>query len=252
MIKFSYEDLLSGDRIYIDGIGHFRSPRLREINPTEGIGYFAYKFYVSVLSWDKGDFLKYMKAIGFRQSDLLGKTEKLNAFDVMTLAANFRPLLTEALGFFLSEEVLWMGEEHKFITQKDGKDVGWIDRENFDEVRDMMLQLNCINLGKASVIKHSSKKAQKYWERAQAYLKEESAKSPKEDNFNLGNIISKLCASGCGYTLLNIYDLTVFQLWDQFFQYSYLRAVGLSERIFSNHGGEKFDIRDWLKPITKF
>ena len=65
-------------------------------------------------------------------------------------------------------------------------------------------------------------------------------------------MISKLCAANIGYTLFNIYELTVFQLYDQFFQYGYLRAMNLNEMAYSNHGGEKFDIQAWLKPIIKF
>ena len=67
----------------------------------------------------------------------------------------------------------------------------------------------------------------------------------------LGNIISKLCAANSGYTLLNIYDLTIFQLYDQFFQYGYLRAMDLNERAFSVHGGKEFNFEKWLEPILK-
>ena len=59
----------------------------------------------------------------------------------------------------------------------------------------------------------------------------------------LSNIISKLSCVSVGYTLLNIYDLTVFQLYDQFFQYGYLRAMDLSEMAYSNHGGKDFDLQ---------
>ncbi len=58
------------------------------------------------------------------------------------------------------------------------------------------------------------------------------------------------------YLLSSIVDfqhsckVTVFQLYDQFFQYGYLRAMDLSEMAYSNHGGKDFDIQAWLKPIT--
>ena len=45
-------------------------------------------------------------------------------------------------------------------------------------------------------------------------------------------------------------EVTVFQLYDQFFQYGYLRAMDLSEMAYSNHGGKDFDLQAWLKPIT--
>ena len=52
-MKFSYEDLISGDAIYVDGVGHLRSPQLKELKPTQGIGTWNYNLFLSMLSWDK-------------------------------------------------------------------------------------------------------------------------------------------------------------------------------------------------------
>ena len=94
------------------------------------------------------------------------------------------------------------------------------------------------------------KKAQKKAaEEAKKKAAEEAAKKKADKRLQLGNIISKLSCVSTGYTLLNIYNLTVFQLYDQFFQYGYLRAMDLNEMAFSNHGGKNFDIQAWLKPI---
>ena len=75
--------------------------------------------------------------------------------------------------------------------------------------------------------------------------------SKENKRFRIGNIISKLSVLPTGYTLFNIYELTIFQLYDQFIQYGYLRAMGLNEMVYSLNGGEKFKFEDWLKPITK-
>ena len=82
-------------------------------------------------------------------------------------------------------------------------------------------------------------------------MKKQSETEDREDKpeFHLANIISKLCAVHPSYNLLNIYDLTVFQLYDAFFQYGYMRSTSLSEQIFSNHGGNSFKFENWLKPI---
>ena len=251
-MKLEYEDLLSGDLIPVEGVGYLKPPRLKDLWPAGGIGIWKYNFFLNILAWGKEKFLEYMKLTSPRQAEILSRNKELNVFDVMTLIPGFRPALTETLAFFMSGSVAWDDALRVFsVTDFKGVPTGNIDRDNFDGVRDAVLQLNYINLGDSAALKHTSKKTKDLWERAQASLKKESLKSPENKSLSLGNIISKLCAAPGGYTLLNIYDLTVFQLYDQFFQYGYLRASNLNEMAFSNHGGEKFNFQDWLKPIFK-
>ena len=252
-MKFSYEDLISGDSIPAEGVGHIRSPLLRELKPTQGIGMWTYNLYLNILSWEKDDLIKFMKVSTGKPLKALVEDDKLSAFDVATLLEPSRRLLQEAMAFFIDEELVWEQRKRCFLSKsKDNHtEVGCINRDNFDDVRDMMLQVNYINLDRsAKPTKFSSNKAQSLWEQVQQHLKKEATKSTPDKRMQLGNIISKLSCVSVGYTLLNIYDLTVFPLYDQFFQYGYLRAMDLSEMAYSNHGGKDFDIQAWLKPIT--
>lgn len=250
-MKLSYEDLISGDDIYVDGVGHLKPPKLKDLQPSKGIGMWTYNTYVNILAWQKEDFLNTIRATMDKRGDMLDN-DKLSVFDVMTLVSMSRELLQKALEFFIREDVIWDEELRSFITKTDDKAIGKISRDNFDEVRNMLLQLNYIGLGKeAKPIKHSSKEAETAWLRAQQYLKQESLKKSEDKTMSLGNIISKLCVASPSYNLLNVYELTIFQLYDQFFQCGYLRAMNLNEMAFSNHGGKDFDIQAWIKPINK-
>ena len=199
--------------------------------------------------------MQYVTATVPHLSGLLQKAEQLSVFDMMTLHDSFRTMLHQALSFFIVEKLDWDDKAHKFIAlDADEKPTGEIDRKNFDTVRDMALQMNYINLGKSAhseALKYTNKKTKDLWERAQEHLKKQSKSSKGNKNYRIGNIISKLCAVSNGYTFHNIYDLTVYQLYDCFFQYGYLRAMDLHEAAFANHGGKKFDIQDWLKPIIE-
>lgn len=251
-MKFTYEDLLSGDSLFVEGVGHIRQPLLKELKPS-GIGTWTYNLYLNALSWDKEGFLKFISAARGRELKAL-TNEKLQPFDIVTLIDTLRELLQNAMAFFLEETLLWDGKNFRFEThsKEDNKPVGHIDRNNFDDVRDMMLQVNYIGIGDtAKPTKFTSAKAKELWERAQQRLKEFNARKPRDGRMELANIISKLCAAPCGYTLLNIYDLTIFQLYDQFFQYGYLRAMDLNERAYSTHGGDDFKFETWLNPILK-
>ena len=249
-MKFSYEDLLSGDFIFGENIGHFRSPKLKELKPTEGISIRGYNTYLAVLTWDREDFLKFVSP---NQAALFDKSDKLNLFDIMaTLKPDFRELLRSALAFFIKETIVWEEKQNCFLTLDDNEEiVGKIDRDNFDEVRDMALQMNYMNLGRMAEPKHASAKAKKYWEIEQQQRKDALKRSGGNKYMGIGNLISKLCAAPGGYTFHNIYDLTVYQLYDQFFQYSHLRSRDLMENAHATHGGDKFNYGDWMKPVPE-
>lgn len=99
-MKFSYEDLISGDSIPVEGIGHIRSPLLHELKPTQGIGMWTYNLYLNILSWEKEDLIKFMKMSTGKTLKALENADKLNAFDAVTLLDPTRQLLQSAMAFF--------------------------------------------------------------------------------------------------------------------------------------------------------
>lgn len=255
-MRFDYFDMLSGEPIYVEGIGHLRSPQLREICPHSGVGYRAYNLFLNFLTWDKDKLLKYDQLMQYRGASKLNR-EVFNFFDVVTLLSQTREFCRGVLSFFMVEDLVWDETNRRYLVMSPGEspiDIGEINRENFEEVRQMMLQCNFIGLDKDNApASHSTDKAKELWEEAQGFLKEQAESAPNESksDYHLSNIISKICVIHPSYNLLNIYALTVFQLYDSFFQLGYMRSADLSERIFSTHGGDKFNFENWLKPILK-
>lgn len=254
-MRFDYFDMLSGEPIHLQGVGHLRSPKLRELRPTSGIGYRAYNMYLNLLSWDKEHLLQYDRLMQYRGASKLNR-DALNVFDVATLLGQTRELCRGVLSFFMLEELIWDEKKRRYvaINPETQEPVGEINRNNFEEIRRLMLQCNFIGLDKDDVpAAHSTDKSKELWEKTQGFLKEQAESEVKEDKpeYHLSNIISKICAIHPSYNLLNIYDLTIFQLYDAFFQIGYMRSMDLSEKIFSNHGGDSFRYEDWLKPILK-
>lgn len=256
---FDYFDMLTGEAIYVDKVGHLRSPKLSELKPTSGIGYAVYNLYLNFLSWDKEQLLKYAQIMQYKGVDKLSNRPKLTAFDIVTLLPQTRELCRGALSFFMLEELVWDEKSRRYLSVTSEDDTmtcyGEIDRENFENIRGLMLQMNYINLDtdNAPIATHTSEKTKELWERAQKALREQSESAKKEDKpeYHLSNIISKLCSIHPTYNILNIFDLTIFQLYDAFFQASYMRGIDMNERIFSNHGGENFRFENWLKPVIK-
>ncbi|MFA5625541.1 MAG: hypothetical protein WC966_10890 [Bradymonadales bacterium] len=258
-MRLSYEDMLSGAPIYIEEVGHIRSPQLKELNPTTGIGIQKYNSYLNMLSQDKEDLTSALEGVAKKQAAILRQAERLNTFDVISLQPMFIPVVQNALEFFMTETVRWKDKERVFVAcgknKSSAKKTGYINRDNYDGVRNEILRMNYIGVDRDEApAQHGTDRAKERWEKAQAFLKSESKKQKGNENYRLGNIISKLSAASTGYTLLNIYELTVFQLYDQFVQYGYLRGMGLNELSVVTHGkakGSRFSFEDWLKPIAK-
>lgn len=256
-MRFDYFDMLSGEPIYLQGVGHLRSPTLKELKPTSGISYRVYNLYLNFLSWDKERLLKYDQLMQFRGANKINK-DVFNVFDVATLLEQTRELYRGVLSFFIVEDLIWdekNGQRYISVNPKNQQEIiGEINRSNFEEVRQLMLQFNFIGLDKEDTpVAHSTNKSEELWKKTQEFLKKQAEASPKDDKteYHLSNIISKICAIHSSYNLLNIYNLTIFQLYDTFFQLSYMRRTDLSEKIFSNHGGDEFHFENWLKPTIK-
>lgn len=255
---FDYCDMLSGEPIFVDGVGHLRSPAVGDLRPYSGIGYSTYKTYLNFLAWDKEQLLQYVALMWH------GKCEKLHnpqlaTFDVATLFIQTREFYRGILSFFMLEDLVWDERRRCYLViahDGDRSNVGEINRSNFDQVRKMMLQLNFIGLNTDQVPESSyaNDKAKEWWEKAQEHLKQNAAASTqKEDKpaYHLSNIISKVCTTHPSYNLINVFELTVFQLYDAFFQLGYMRSIALNERIFTNYGGETFNFDDWINPIVE-
>ena len=254
-MKISYEDLLSGDSVFLDGVGHIHSPFLWQLKPTKGIGYWKYNFYLNLLTWDKDGFIGLLKMTSGRRLKVIENKDKVGVFEIISLFSVARCLLLEAMSFFMDEQINWDEKTHQFVTQtKDTQEqVGAINKTNFEEVRDAMAQMNYASSGKQfQKPKFSSDSARLLWEKVQEKLQKQKVNPVKHDvRMELGNIISKLCAFSPTYNLLNVYDLTVYQLYDQFFQLGYARAMDLNDMAYSNHGGKKYDMQMWLNPLQK-
>ena len=250
-MKFAYEDLLSGDSIPVNGIAHFHSPHLYELNPNKGIGAWKYNLYLNIMSWGQDEIIKFLRTATKRGWKALDKAENITVFQLITIIDYVRDLFIEGIGFFIDENIEWDKNERCYITKDKSTQerYGLIDENNFEDVRDMILQMNYINLGnKGKPTKFDSPAAEQLWKRAQQYMINQKKRAP-DKKMALGNLISKLCAGQTGYTLLNIYELTVFQFYDQFFQYQYLKAMSMNDTVFCIHGGKKYDSQEWLKPL---
>lgn len=239
---------MCGDVVPVDGIGHVRSPQLKEMFPTSGIGWMRYTLYIYVLRANIDELKKLDGTAG----------DKNTVYDAVISSETLRILYAEALSFFMAEMVLFEQSRQIFITytkneDEDVKLSGIINSENFEELRASVLLMNYISPTKANVdVQFASERAKELWERAQKYLAAQETKKESNPAMTMGNIISKLCTIHPSYNLFNVYDLTVFQLYDAFFQLCYMRSIAFSEAVVSSNGSKEFKYSDWMNPVKNY
>lgn len=254
-LELPYGYLLSATPINISGIGTAVSPKLSDLYEDTNLNKYYYNIAKLIVSGTTEDLLTFVKktdsnAITFDPYD----TDKgvLSKYEILVKTPSLRDLFKKSLSLFFKNIIVYSNEEKCFLTFKNSELdslSGIINKNTFPLCCSVISQLMHAGSGKdkkdendLSSLPEDAAKALRAFEK---YSKQKDVSNYK--NYQIDNIISKMCAAGCGYNLLNIYNLTVWQLYDQFEAYSQCRISAIAERSFSVWGGEDFDYETWLK-----
>ena len=198
----------------MENVGGILSPKLRDV---ASIGYDAYQFYLELLLMDLE---KSLSMLGHKEDfDRLSDEEKtdLDMFDLWTANGQSANLLEKVLNFFIKEEVVYSGQNRCFLIQDGNGDVGTITRDSYPQVRDIICQRVCIRPDQEEDLsKVRNKKALEIAKKLQKGRSQKKKQEKTDKNMDLGNIISAVANRSPSLNILNIWDLTVYQLWDCF------------------------------------
>lgn len=239
LIKLDYFTLLSPEPISINGVFNIKSPTLREISKIgNGLqSFYVYRTYVNSLLMDKDSYYETINNNGeeyfYNYTDNDKNTilnikaqydnmsvedkNKIHFFDLLKYDINLLNIITEALNFFIIENVSFSTDNCVFlISNEENKLLGYLDNNSYKLITDIIFQR--INIKKEDSeydgAKVKNKLASKLLEKMK---KANKIKKQKEDKkMEMPNIISSLAAHGEGLNIINIWDLTVYQLYDQF------------------------------------
>lgn len=250
-MKLSYFELLSPAPVRIQDLGSVVSPTLRDIY---SIGYNTYQYYLTVLLMD----LKtYLTMAGYPEKyDSLSDEEKMeiNVFELLIADKQSAVLLQDILNFFISEEVTYSPKNNGFIVKNDSQAIGIITKEIYPQLCDLICQRNCINSNqKEDLSKVKSKKALEILKKLQKGRAEKTKLAKADKNMELGNIISAVANRSHSLNILNIWDLTVFQVWDCFSRLSNNSIYDIQSMSVAAWGNKDnyFDTTSWFrKPDT--
>lgn len=254
-MKLDYSTLISPFPLEIEQIGHIKSPTLREIwNPR--VTYAKYNLFLCLLLLDSQSYRE--KIDGDVTADWFNslsedEKENVNMFDYILNSKELQAKYEEALSFFLVEDVIWNVKNNVFITYQkntDGNKVpyGLISKKIWSDVCDIILQRNGVSRGNTeSPLKFKSKLAKEVWELTHPKEKEEK----ENKNIALPNLISAIATKDESLNMINIWDLTIFNLYDQFKRHQSNTFYDIAAMSVAAWGDEKnkFDSCAWYNNI---
>ena len=262
-MKLSYFELLSPDPIYIQNVGGILSPKLKDISsPSVGIN--TYQFYLTIILMD----LKtYFSMIGQdEQFNSLTDEDKmqLNIYDLFTANEEIASQVANTLNFFIKENVIYSKEHKCFLTmdkvlvEENGEEVekyemvGMITKEIYPQVCDLICQrINIQSNQEEDLSKIKSKKALEIMKKLQKGRAEKEKNTKSDKNMELGNIISAVANKSQSLNIINIWEITVYQLWDCFSRISNNNIYDIQSMSVAAYGNKDnyFDSTAWFKRI---
>ena len=260
-LEFSYFQLLASAPIYIPKVGGILSPTLQDVADIGGDT--VYQYYLNILLVDA----EQLFSMANKSDDYNSMSDEerfaLNVFDIFVGDDRLISLLETSLNFFIKEDVLFSKEYGVFevktnvvIKSNDGNEdkyttIGLIDRENFADVVSVICKRNNIKTKELHDVKKvKSKKALAILEKLKKGREAKTVKADKD--MDLGNIISAVANKSQSLNIVNIWDLTIYQLWDCFARVNNNNAYDINAASVSAWGDKdkKFDFGGWYRRLT--
>ena len=131
--------------------------------------------------------------------------------------------------------------------------IGAISKENYQDVVDVICQRNNVktkDMGDPAKVKN--KKALAILQKIKKGAEKMAKTTKADENMELGNIISAVANRSQSLNIINIWDLTVFQLWDCFARLTNNNAYDINAASVSAWGDKdkKFDFNGWFKKLN--
>ena len=282
-MELSYYDLVSPSPYNLNGVGHIKAVTLSEIDSLP-YKLDTYLSYVNILKMDKDTYYK-VTDMSEKDIDALNKifrerNLKLTVYDLIMLNEVLRNNMFLAIDFFFVEEVFFDKSSNTFslfidfffveevffdkssntfslfIPPKDKEGepviVGVISRDNFKDVFKVVLQRCAVDVSEEDDLDSlvfKNEKARRNYMKMQKGKKERVAKKEILDKFDLGNIISALASKGNGINILNIWNLSIYNLYDQFDRSRHNKIDEIVARSISIWGDKNktYDAESWFE-----
>ena len=263
MDKIERLDLLQGHPVNFNNLIIYQ-PNLNEIN---AIGYSNYARLTNLLTLSEGDLIFFFNKEKIKD----GQTSPiLYLYEQSLINPTFFLELRMAFFTYLKEETFLDSKNKgfKFLIKNtkilpNGKKVKtqeffFLNQSNFYEFQKIICTINMMEEEEDDEIitdnlemKKKFEEARKKLKLAKAKAKAEKAAKERDKGISFSDIVSSLCAYGIGYTLFNIWDLTIYQLYDQFKRCQMKEDYETgTQMLLAGVDSKKVDLQYWMKKIT--
>lgn len=193
--------LLAGIPIEIVNVGYLYVPTMLEIAK---LGDSVYNQYLSALLFNKSS-IEEIKGEEIDEFDLL--------FTVCYQNVEFGNIFFDAIKFYFKEEIQLGSDDSGFFFYFENNNRR-IDKSNFAEIQRIIKKANYIKVDKTPEYKAGNSKAQ---EMIDLIEKNKKNKPQKKETMNLNSITSGLAWKSNGINIREIFELTIFQIYNGFF-----------------------------------
>lgn len=238
--------LISGMPANISGV-MVRQPTLREV--FKETGYDIYSIYIYVIGMTAEQFFESHHMQDAYNALPLEVKDKISILQLLLADPAGSCLLVEALSFFILGDVIFDDRAKRIVVKGDASDAVVITDDILRGIRDFVFLAACLKNEDEKPKGFYNKAAKERYEKLLALKGEQNKKQVKkrDPDMELWNLIGAVSAHSQGYTLLNIWDLTVYQLYDQFSRINKQEFLDGYASKWAAWGTEKFDFDDWYK-----
>lgn len=253
LMELQYFDLISPLPFAIQGVGHIKPYTLRDV---ASVTQRAYSTYIALLNISPKDYCTAAnpKLAGWYEN--LSDEDKglLSMYDIAVSTADMQKSFAALLDSFFLEKVTYDHAQDAFILSGENDVItGFINKENYALICNIILKFNHIDTkNDINVSKIKNKKGLARYLEMQKKKNKKSAKPKADKNLDLGNIISAICSRHNSVNYTNVWDMTVYQLWDTFSRLRNIDVYECGKTAVSVWGDKenKFDFNSWFKNTT--
>lgn len=246
MAKYNKLDLLSNEPLDFYGLKIYKLT-LKEISQ---IGFNNYNRYTSLLTMSILDIAKFLE-----EQKIGGDVPSPLYFLIDSATSSQINFFETQLAFFtyLKKPI---EISNQTIIVKDGTPEGdfILNENNFNEFQEALLMINKIyDIEEEREINSPNEVLKQKFIKARLKLREAKRRqrekdSQKGDGITLPDIISALCAYGIGYTMFNVWDLTIYQLYEQFERISAKEEYEHNySALLAGADSKKIKLKNWMK-----
>ena len=233
-MKIDALTMIGGMPIELDCGVKIYQPRLSAIRD---IGYTQYNAYVNLLMVDTHTLLE---TLGLTDS---GELSALHPIRLVLLLPGLSETLLEGLSFFLCQNVEQDGDGN--LICQDG---AMMPPDSFHDLRNAIARICCIESAEEDAPPKGSAKALEIYRKIQEGRKRKQASKKKHpQDLEINNLISAVSARSATYNLFNIWDLTIWQLYDQFARMSVNEQYDVWAQKWAAWGQDDYDFSLWYK-----